>query len=222
MPPDFDDSVLTDFELISIARAGDRSAFGKLIERHYRSCVNVATVVLRDRTAAQDEVQKAAWKAFAHLDQYQGAAAFSTWLLRIVENECLMLMRERRRAQFLYLDAEGSANGIGPLELPAAAADPEHDLINRQLAEMVQREVRCIPPLLRNVLVLRDIQQLPIARVALQLGISIPAAKSRLVRARRELRERAVRFCGPNGFRISASRVQVLPAKAVRRVMWAN
>src|SRR5581483_2182168 len=107
-----EDGRRTDFELIGIARQGDRGAFGELIQRHYRSCVNVATLVLRNRTEAQDEVQKAAWKAFAHLDQYQGAAEFSTWLLRIVENECLMLMREKSRAQFLYLDADGNTSGI--------------------------------------------------------------------------------------------------------------
>lgn len=214
--------VRSDFELVNVARGGDRNAFGQLLERHYRSCVNVATLVLRDRTEAQDEVQKAAWKAYAHLEQYQGAAEFSTWLLRIVENECLMLIREKKRAQFLYIDADATANGTGPVELPAAAADPEHDLIKHQLVDIIQREVRRIPPLLRNVLLLRDLQQLPMSDVANRLGISVPAAKSRLVRARHELRERLVRFCGPNGCRISASRVRTLPAKPVRRVLWAS
>ena len=65
---------------------------------------------------AQDQVQMAAWKAFAHLDQYQGAAEFSTWLLRIVENECLMLLRLKKRSQLLYLDADSGADGAGPVE----------------------------------------------------------------------------------------------------------
>ena len=214
--------VRTDYELIDGARQGDRNAFGQLIQRHYRSCVNVATLVLRNRSEAQDEVQKAAWKAFAHLDQYQGAAEFSTWLLRIVENECLMLIREKKRAHFLSLDAESRANGTGPLELPAIAADPEHDLIKHQLVEIIRQEVYRIPPLLRNVLLLRDLQQLPMAEVAARLGVSIPAAKSRLVRARQELRDRLKRFCGPNGYRMSASQVQTLPAKSVRQVLWAS
>ena len=212
----------TDCELVDVARRGDRDAFGHLLERHYRRCVNVATLVLRDRSEAQDEVQKAAWKAFAHLDQYHGVAEFSTWLLRIVENECLMLLRERRRAQFVYLDADASTHGTGPVELPAFAADPEHDLIKHQLLEMIQREVCRIPPLLRNVLLLRDIEQLPMADVAQRLAISVPAAKSRLVRARHELRERLMRFCGPNGMRMTASKVQTLPARPVRQVAWAG
>src|SRR5215831_3074454 len=82
----------SDFELVNIARGGDRDAFAKLIERYYHRCLNLATLILRNRIDAQDQVHKAVSKAFAHLDQYQGKAEFSSWLLKIVENECLMLI----------------------------------------------------------------------------------------------------------------------------------
>ena len=217
-----DTDARSDSELVDIARRGDRDVFGSLIERHYRKCVNLATLIMRNRTEAQDVVQKAVSKAFAHLDQYQGAAEFSSWLLRIVENECLMLIRLKKRMQFLYLDADSGINEAGPVELPAEAADPEHDVIKQQLVDLIQREVRRIPPLLSNVLVLHDIQRLHISDVADRLGISVPAAKSRLLRARHELRGRLLRFSGPSGHRMAASRVRTLPAKSVRSVPWGD
>src|SRR5271169_2082089 len=110
---------LSDAELVTEARAGNPEALGVLISRHYRTCVNIATFILRDRGDAQDEVQKACCKAFEHLNQYHGEAEFLTWLLRIVSNQCLMLIRVRRRARFLYIDADASRERSSPIELPA-------------------------------------------------------------------------------------------------------
>ena len=207
-----------DSELVSRARSGDRSAFGELVQRHYRTCVGIASYMLRDSTQAQDEVQNACWKAFAHIEQYQGTAEFSSWLFRIVENECLMLMRVQRRAQFVYIDSSNGSIGRATMELPAHAADPEHDMLKRQLAEVVRREMGRLPRLLRDVIVLRDIEGLPLSRCAARLGVTIAAAKSRLLRARCELRSRALMYCGKNGFHISASAVRTLPARPTQSV----
>jgi len=187
---------LSDAELVTEARAGNPEALGVLISRHYRTCVNIATFILRDRGDAQDEVQKACCKAFEHLNQYHGEAEFLTWLLRIVSNQCLMLIRVRRRARFLYIDADASRERSSPIELPADAADPEHELLDHEMLDVLQREIRRIPPLLRNVLLLRDVEELPMPDVAARLNITVPAAKSRLLRARSELRERVIRHCG--------------------------
>src|SRR5215510_8619442 len=95
---------LSDPTLVGLARQGDQDAFGELIRRHHRRCVDLATFFLRNRGDAEDEVQNAFMKAYAHLNQYQGDAEFSTWLARIVANQCLMLMRVRRRTHFVYVD----------------------------------------------------------------------------------------------------------------------
>jgi len=129
-------------------------------------------------------------KAYEHFDQYQGDAEFSTWLARIVANECLMLMRSRRRARLVYLDEAVSASNSQPLQLPATGPDPEGDYACWQLSHALRTEVRRIPPLMRNVMLLRDIQGLPMPDVAVRLGITVSAAKSRLVRARSEMRSR--------------------------------
>jgi RNA polymerase sigma-70 factor (ECF subfamily) len=155
--------------------------------------VDLGCYFLRNRVDAEDSVQNSFLKAYEHLDQYQGDAEFSTWLSRIVANECLMLMRVRRRARFVYLDSAPSEPKSPAIQLPGSGPDPEGALGYSQLTDALRFEVGRIPRLMRDVMVLRDIQGLPMRDVADQLGISVSAAKSRLVRARAELRLRMTR-----------------------------
>src|SRR4051812_36477905 len=90
--------------LVTMALEGDKHAFGELVKRHRRKCLDLATSVLRNRGDAEDEVQNALSKAYTHLNQYQRGAEFSTWLARIVTNQCLMSIRVKRRTRFVYLD----------------------------------------------------------------------------------------------------------------------
>jgi RNA polymerase sigma-70 factor (ECF subfamily) len=210
--------VQTDGELIALARAGSKDAFGKLIHRHYPACVNIASYMLRDRSEAKDEVQKACWKAFRHLDQYHGDSEFLPWMLRIVVNQCLMLLRVRRRTRFLYIDAGSGHDGGRPIELPAVALDPEHEVIKQEMKDILKMEIRRIPPLLRTVMILRDVEELPMMHVAARLGITVPAAKSRLLRARSELRQRVIQRCASNGNSTADMKSQRLPSGSVRSV----
>ena len=206
----------SDATLVALAKDGDTQAFGQLIQRHYQTCVNMASFMLHDRGAAQDEVQEACWKAFEHLDQYHGEAEFATWMIRIVVNQCLMFLRVRRRVQFCYLDDNGGPNGGRPLELPTNTLDPEHELAGYELKEILRTEIRHIPPMLRNVILLRDMQELPMTAVAMRLGISVAAAKSRLLRARSELRNRVLQKSGSAKHRLPVG--LKLPARSRRRV----
>jgi RNA polymerase sigma-70 factor (ECF subfamily) len=189
----------TDAALVQSAKQGDKQAFGELVRRHHHWCVGLASGILRDRGDAEDEAQNAYWNAFQHLDQYQGDAEFSTWLARIVVNQCLMFIRTRRRARFLHLDAGVPGFPSGSIDLPSWRLDPEGEMGSRQLREVLRREIQCIPALLRNVVLLRDVEELPIVEVADRLGISVSAAKSRLLRARLELRQRVLKHCGASG-----------------------
>ena len=204
MPTTTGISDLRDQTLVELARHGDQEAFGELIRRHEQRCVDLATFFLRNRGDAEDEVQNAFSKAYAHLDQYQGEAEFSTWLARIVSNQCLMLMRVKRRTKFVYLDE--ATTDAPPMELPACGPDPEGELAFNQMKQVLQTEIRRIPPMLRNVMLLRDIQELPMTDVADRLGITVPAAKSRLLRARTELRSRLMRHREKNGSHSPLSR----------------
>ena len=186
----------SDLQLLKLSRSGDPDAFGQLARKHYRSCVNVATSILRNRTEAEDEVQKALSKAFEHLDQYLGDAEFFTWLVRIVVNECRMLIRAKKRVRILYL-SDGNASEDRRSELLSSAADPEYQAVKCEMIEVLNAEIRHIPPLFREVILLRDVNELPMSDVAYRLGITVSAAKSRLLRARNELRRRVTSRLGP-------------------------
>ncbi len=174
--------------LVDLARRGDDDAFAELVRRHYGRCIELATFFLRNHWDAEDRLRVALLKSHMHLSQYHGEAEFSTWLSRIVTNECFMFMHEKRRARFVYLD--DMSRREFPLELPDRSLDPERELASRELKQVLRTEIRHVPPLLRHAIILHDIQELPIIAVAERLQISVPAAKSRLLRARIELRLR--------------------------------
>ncbi len=187
----------SDEALVTAAKNGDSEAFGELIERYRKACLKRAMMMIRNRSDAEDEVQNAFWKAFQRLNQFRGEGTFGAWLGRIVENQCLMRIRESRNSRLIYLDESSDANVR--LELVGQSADPEDQLGVEEVISLLRREVSRIPPLLRNVMLLRDLDQLPIPEVASRLGLSIPAAKSRLMRARLELRSRIAKHCGRKG-----------------------
>jgi len=184
-------------ELVQLAKQGDAHAFEELFRQHYNPCLKRACWMIRNRSDAEDEVQNACWKAFQRIDQFRGEGTFSAWLNRIVENQCLMRIREERQLRFLHLD-EASESNIR-IELVAQMMDPEDELGDQQLDRLLQKEISRIPPTLRNVMVLRDVAELPMPEVAARLGLSVPAAKSRLMRARVEMRARLSKHCGQRG-----------------------
>src|SRR5215831_7602834 len=136
-----DRALLTDVDLVSAARRNDRDAFGELIRRHHPACFRLAINILRNSAEAEEEVQNAYMRAYEHLDQFQGTAQFSSWLSRIVRNHCLMLLRIRARARMVYIDGD-NRDGENTMELPSAATDPERELIQTQMARVVQREIK--------------------------------------------------------------------------------
>jgi RNA polymerase sigma-70 factor, ECF subfamily len=189
----------TDDELVTLAQQGREDAFAELIRRNYSFSYKLALSILHERQEAEDEVQNAYWKASRHIEQFQQDSKFSTWMARIVVNQCLMRLRQTRRAKFLFLDDTLIGEERGTLELVDSCLTPEAELGGKELSGLLQREISRIPPLLRNVFVLRDVNELPMPVVAEKLGISVAAAKSRLLRARLELRQRLEKHCGPHG-----------------------
>jgi RNA polymerase sigma-70 factor (ECF subfamily) len=190
---------MLDVQLVQLCQSGDQLAFGELIRRHQTSAMKVALSIVRDKLDAEDEVQNAFWKAYQHINQFQQDAKFSTWLTRIVVNQCLMKLRQARRVKFAYLDDAQPGEELLTFELKDFRQGPEQLLGQTEVAKVLQHEIRRTPPLLRNVFLLRDVEHRPMPEVAQQLGISVAAAKSRLLRARAELRERMKRHLGDIG-----------------------
>jgi RNA polymerase sigma-70 factor (ECF subfamily) len=190
---------VVDYQLVELCQHGDNAAFAELMKRHQTAASKLAFSILRDKSDAEDEVQNAFWKAYEHINQFQQDAKFSTWLTRIVVNQCLMRLRQTRRARFYFLDDTAVGEDVVTLDLPDRRRTPEQELGQTEVAQVLREEIKRIPPLLRNVFMMRDVQQRPMPEVAEQLGISVAAAKSRLLRARAELRERMRRHCGAAG-----------------------
>jgi len=189
---------LADDALVSLCQQGDQPAFDELMRRHQMSAMKVAVSIVRDRQDAEDEVQNAFWKAYEHINQFQRDAKFSTWLTRIVVNQCLMRLRQVRRARFAYID-DTQGEDVAAADLKDVRPSPENLLGVTEVAAVLDLEIKRTPPLLRHVFLLRDVENRPMPEVAEKLGISVAAAKSRLLRARAELRNRMRRHYGDIG-----------------------
>jgi RNA polymerase sigma-70 factor (ECF subfamily) len=188
----------TDIELLDAAQQGSLAALGELTARNYRRSFRVALSILRQREDAEEEVQNAFLKAFGHIGQFQRDSQFSTWLTRIVVNNCLMNLRKRKREKHGRAPVLESGESER-FELRDARDTAEEALGREQVRLLLGREIRRLPPMLRNVLILRDVEGLSMEEVAYRLGISVAAAKSRLLRARREARQRLTQHCGARG-----------------------
>ena len=181
---------LSDDQLLTLAQDGQPGAFAELMRRNSSSSFKLALSILKDRQDAEDEVQNSYWNAWRYIGRFQRDSKFSTWISRIVINQCLMRLRKARKASFLYLDEGADEGNVGVMELPDRGPTPEAELGGKEMSAILHREVSRMPPILRTVLVLRDLEELPMDDVAARLGISLVAAKSRLMRARAELQQR--------------------------------
>jgi RNA polymerase sigma-70 factor, ECF subfamily len=187
----------SDTELVRLTQRGGKRAFEELMHRHRGRCLRTAMSVLGDMEDAEDEVQNSWWKVYINLDQFKGESQFTTWLSRIVLNQCLMRLRERRTVRYLYLDAQPEYEKGVARDLRDARPHPESCYETREAEEMVRMEMNCMPKVMRQILILCDVEGLSMQQAAARLAVSVPAAKSRLRRARMELRSRLMKATGP-------------------------
>lgn len=175
--------------LVARARLGDETAIRALVQQNNRRLYRVTRAVLGDDIEAEDAVQEAYLRAFTHLDGFRGEAGFATWLTRIALNEALQRLRGRHRT---LPERAAEAKGAEVIAFPAArgASDPESAAARHQLRDVIEAAVERLPRPLRIVFVLRDIEELSTAETATQLGLPEATVKTRLHRARRQLRGR--------------------------------
>lgn len=178
-------------ELVLRAQRADQGAFAELMRRTTGASFRLATGMLKNHHLAEDEVQNAYLKAWQHIHQFQGGALFSTWMSRIVVNQCLMQLRRLRQSRLISIEvAVGSEGGARPLDLADRRLNAEARVCGQNQAVVLSREIRKLPAKLRCALILRDVKELTTVEAATSLGISVAAVKSRLFRARTELRRR--------------------------------
>jgi RNA polymerase sigma-70 factor, ECF subfamily len=180
--------------LVARAKAGDTTAFAELVKQYDRRVFRMAKQITQNDEDAEDVLQETFLKAYSHLDDFQGNSRFYTWLVRIAVNEALMKLRKRRSDRTVPLD-EPIDTGEDELVREIAVWDenPEERYSREELGQILDEAVQSLKPAYRTVFVLRDIEELSIDETAEALDLSISAVKSRLLRARLQLREKLTR-----------------------------
>jgi RNA polymerase sigma-70 factor, ECF subfamily len=187
--PAFDESAL-----VVRAQGGDPSAFSDLVQHYERRVFRMAKQITQNDDDAEDVLQETFLKAYTHLGDFQRNSKFYTWLVRIAVNEALMKLRKRRSDRTVPLD-EPIDTGEDEVirEIAVWDENPEETYSRDELAQILDQAVQSLKPAYRTVFILRDIEELSIEETAEALNLSISAVKSRLLRARLQLREKLTR-----------------------------
>jgi RNA polymerase sigma-70 factor, ECF subfamily len=180
--------------LVAAAKDGDIAAFESLVSRYERKIFRLAQHITQNNEDAEDVSQEAFLKAYEHLPEFQGNSRFYTWLVRIAVNQALMKLR-KRRTRDVSLDEEiETEENFVPREVEDWGPSPEERYSQEELARILSHVIGELDPPFRTVFQLRDIDELSTEETADVLGISVPAVKSRLLRARLKLREKLNRY----------------------------
>ncbi|MGH9594800.1 MAG: sigma-70 family RNA polymerase sigma factor [Bryobacteraceae bacterium] len=191
--PDAEDTA-SDQQLLDRCRAGDETAFDELVVRHQQRAFNVAFQLLRNHEDATEVAQDAFVSIYRNVGGFRGECEFTTWLHRIVVNLAHNKHRwwkRRGRQASVSLDAPvETADGEAPLQVAAETDAPDVQTVKAEFIELLSRRMNELPSKLREVLVLRNVENLSYEQIATVLDCSIGTVKSRIARARDALRER--------------------------------
>jgi len=189
------DAASDELALVQAAKQGDVGAFEQLVRRYDRNIFRIAHHITQNREDAEDVVQDAFLKAYENLEQFQGNSKFYTWLVRIAVNESLMKLRRRRSDRTVSIDEDiETEEDTMPREIADWSPNPEQLYRQGELKDILRKTIQGLPASFRTVFVLRDVEGLSTEETAEALDLSIPAVKSRLLRARLQLRERLNKF----------------------------
>ncbi|HKW57323.1 MAG TPA: sigma-70 family RNA polymerase sigma factor [Candidatus Acidoferrum sp.] len=180
--------------LVAAAKKGDQAAFEELVNRYEAKIFRLTMNITRNQEDAEDAMQEAFLKSFSHIKDFQGDSRFYTWLVRIAANEALMKLRKRRPNQVSLDEPVPGEDDLVPREIRDWGPGPEQRFAQTEVREILSGAIDALEPDFRTVFVLRDIEELSTEEAAKALGISVPAVKSRLLRARLKLRQKLDRY----------------------------
>ena len=181
--------------VVAQARTGDAKAFNELLQRYERKIFRLALHITQNREDAEDVLQETFLKAYQHLDQFQGQSKFYTWIVRIAVNQALMKLRKRKSDRSVSLDDTiDTGEDTVAREIAAWDENPEQQYEREELNQILTSAVDGLTPIYRAVFVLRDVDGLSTEETAEALELSVPAVKSRLLRARLQLRDKLTRY----------------------------
>jgi RNA polymerase sigma-70 factor (ECF subfamily) len=185
-----------DFSLDAL-RSGDRAEFALLVEAYYEMIYRLAIKMVNNPQDAEDILQETFIKAYRHLNNFDGRSSLSTWLYRIATNEALMFLRRQKPDMVSVDESLDTGEGeVEPLQIIDWSSLPEEELMSVEAQVYLDKAVGKLSPSLRVVFVLRDIQGLSTRETAEVLDISETAVKTRLSRARLQLREELTSYYG--------------------------
>ena len=179
--------------IIEQVLAGDNEAFGVLVERYQTKVYNLALRITGNEDDAADMSQEAFLRAWRSLKAFQFESSFSTWLFRLTHNVCIDHLRARQRKPTVSLtmqDEDGEE--AVQLDLPDTAPDPEQALLLAEDRELVKRALAALPAETREILILRAINDLSYQQIAQVMHLQEGTVKSRLSRARAQLRNKVL------------------------------
>jgi RNA polymerase sigma-70 factor (ECF subfamily) len=184
-------SIPSESDVISRILAGDRELYYELISPYERLVYLSAFSVLRNEADAEDCAQNAFLKAFQKLGEFKGESKFSSWLVRIVSNEAKMRLRKFRleRSESLENSLNAADDHYEPQYLGDWREIPSEALERKEAKELLENALKSLPDIYREVFVLRDIESLNVSTTAQVLGVSDGVVKTRLLRARMQLRD---------------------------------
>lgn len=183
-----------DSDLVALTLDGRNSAFDELVHRYADKVHGLAYKVLRHDEDAEDALQDTFLSAYRNLGRFEGKSTFSTWLYRVAMNAALMRLRKRRDGVFSLDQPIEREDGAYLQQLAQKGKSPLEELVNDELREALEAAVDSLPEDLAEVFLLRQVDGLSNADLAGLYGITIPAVKSRLHRARLALRDRLARY----------------------------
>ncbi|MGV8121746.1 MAG: RNA polymerase sigma factor [Candidatus Xenobiia bacterium LiM19] len=183
-------SSLTDEELVKQAKAKDYYAFEELMKRYERGIYNLALRMAKNAEEAEEILQDTFFSAFRNLDGFREESSFKTWIYKVATNYALMKLRKKKQFSKVFLDEPLQVEGE---EIPRDIADwsrnPEDLYEKQELRRILREAVDSLPEIYQTVFWLRDIDGLSNQEVGEILGLSLPAVKSRILRARILMRE---------------------------------
>jgi RNA polymerase sigma-70 factor (ECF subfamily) len=184
-----------DMVLVAAAKSGSSHAFEVLVERHAPRILRVAQRVTGNREDAEDIVQQSFQKAFVHLQKFEGRSSFSTWLTRIAINEALMCLRTNRGASAVSIDEliAGKEPALA-LQIPDLGPSPERSYSQQERERILSFAMNQLTPGVRTAIQLCELEERSLKESAQMMGVSVAAAKSRVLRGRRKLCETLKRY----------------------------
>ena len=198
--------------LVAAAKDGDHQAYAELCRRHSKQILRTVLRITRDIADAEDALQEALLKAYIHIGRFEERSAFSSWLTRIAINSALMLLRKKRSQPVYSFETDPDAGDFKLPEPRETSHNPEESCVQNALENELAQAIRYLPPTLRVVIQIRYQEDASGAQIAKMLGISESAVKTRLFRAksqiRRHLDKRQRPRCGIDSRTLAASQLR--------------